>query len=1157
MEYILKKFKEAGIPAKNIEIGREYLVDNKDVSVLDNMEYCDFKQFKYPQFSKIQNVMPIENKERYNKLLLYLYKMGYSTVSGLFYSIHRFDDDNEEEKAMKTIINADKWVGHNLYSNIQSFCGKFTDVMKALELLEKDKERNKRYTQVKLKLYTSYFGDKYKGNKENDRTNLTSVTVLDEDRTMLEDYENNVLAGIVNSVSLSNEQKDKLISTLREATTKKEIATICNECNIKDFDAIYYYVAYAYVNFRVSNALKNIVCLATCISEEATVSLMEENDVRGDFAHRGEQFDDEFGISPIFILTYAIKKDKNHLLTNMYLKHKELYISEYKNAPYNKSQNMLRCISSVDKEMERKLIDEGKEDLQNKIIHDIATKTNCAVDVMEFFAGNRTKEDIYKLEKSLKQSNTFAFTNPIDATNDYIENYGFDEFTKKVLFISIFLSSGNVFCGILIRLGKKPYNEVISTERIRDIYTQLDEMDIEPTYLLKTVDYVNDTYGTSAMDRAKINDFYDRVYFKKKLENDRATYAKAFSKAGVESRLVALGIYEADFSEYKKEILDLFNDSSTIVQSALVRMFEKREEFREDIIEKLSSKKAKERELAARILVKWAKDEDINAVIKAHENEKTEKLKASFEKLLGNKLQLKSSENTEKKESTIEEIVDTLHKGNRKRTVEWAYETPFAKVHFEDGTECTDKYMQAIMLAYSAVNPAGVSSTANELANNLNKDELAIFVNELFDKWIAKGAEAKKRWVLYMASIHGGSDIVKKLNSNIKEWPLVARGAIAADAVYALALNPQPNAILIVDGLARKCKFKQVKSAAGNALAYAAKQLGISKSELEDRIVPTLDFDSNMERIFDYGTRKFKVVLLQTLELEIYDENGKKLKNMPAPGKKDDEVIAKQSNAEFKELKKQLKTVIESQSLRLNEALSVNRMWTVDKWNELFVANPIMHQFATGLVWGVYKDGVLTDTFRYMEDGTFNTVDEEEYKLDATNGLVGLVHPIELDADTVTTWREQLEDYEIKQPIKQLDREIFEVTDEEKEEVELTRYAGFVMSDYTLLGKMTKSGWYKGAPQDAGCFYEFYREDGEYGVQLDFEGCYVSAYGEEVTVYATRFYKTENFTYMKDWLTNDKATKLGEIPKRYFSEIVLQLKELTASCEERNPNWKK
>ena len=113
----------------------------------------------------------------------------------------------------------------------------------------------------------------------------------------------------------------------------------------------------------------------------------------------------------------------------------------------------------------------------------------------------------------------------------------------------------------------------------------------------------------------------------------------------------------------------------------------------------------------------------------------------------------------------------------------------------------------------------------------------------------------------------------------------------------------------------------------------------------------------------------------------VYDDKGKQLKNLPAPGKTDDPELSKTAKDAWKSLKKQLKTVATNQKLRLEQALSTQRYWDTDHWKELFVKNPVMRQFAIGLIWGVYEDKNLLNTFRHMEDGTFNTVDEEEYIL--------------------------------------------------------------------------------------------------------------------------------------------------------------------------------
>ena len=68
-------------------------------------------------------------------------------------------------------------------------------------------------------------------------------------------------------------------------------------------------------------------------------------------------------------------------------------------------------------------------------------------------------------------------------------------------------------------------------------------------------------------------------------------------------------------------------------------------------------------------------------------------------------------------------------------------------------------------------------------------------------------------------------------------------------------------------------------------MILAAKELGISKEELSDRIVPDLGFDAESKRTFNYGERSFVVYLTPSLELEIYDDGGKKIKNMPMQSK--------------------------------------------------------------------------------------------------------------------------------------------------------------------------------------------------------------------------------------------------------------------------------
>lgn len=219
-----------------------------------------------------------------------------------------------------------------------------------------------------------------------------------------------------------------------------------------------------------------------------------------------------------------------------------------------------------------------------------------------------------------------------------------------------------------------------------------------------------------------------------------------------------------------------------------------------------------------------------------------------------------------------------------------------------------------------------------------------------------------------------------------------------------------------------------------------------------------------------------------------------------------------------------------------------------------------MHQFAIGLIWGVYESQTLVQSFRYMEDGSFNTEEEDEFEL-PQNGLIGLVHPVELSEESKEAWTEQLSDYEITQPFEQLKRVVYQKQQAELEEKHLERFGGMIVNDLSLGSRLQGAGWYRGSVQDGGCFYTYYREDAEIGLgaELHFSGSYVAGDNDDVTVYDVRFYRAgtvQRGSYVYDEADDKKAICLKEVPERYFSEIVLQLTKATASSKEKNDGWK-
>jgi hypothetical protein len=343
-----------------------------------------------------------------------------------------------------------------------------------------------------------------------------------------------------------------------------------------------------------------------------------------------------------------------------------------------------------------------------------------------------------------------------------------------------------------------------------------------------------------------------------------------------------------------------------------------------------------------------------------------------------------------------------------------------------------------------------------------------------------------------------------------------------------------------------------------------AKQRGVLVTEvLGDRIVPNLGFDSRGEQIIDYGSRSFTATINPSLQIELKTADGKAIKSLPAPGANDDQAKAAAAKEAFSAQKKRLKSVASIQCLRLELALSNNRTWTKDEWTKLFVENPIMNMFAIGLIWGTYDTGgKLLNSFRYMEDGTFTNVDEDEVTL-APDAAVGLCHPLDLGDELIGRWKQQLADYEIRQPVEQLSRKVFRLDGEKKVADSVTEFGGAVMYAVSLLGKLKKLGWRNGSVQDAGSYNNFYKEDKKQGigVWLNFSGSYMGVDAtEEVTVYDAVFYKAgkvEYGSYVYDEVKPEDRLKLADIPPRLYSEVCYDIERATANRIRTDEGWEK
>lgn len=492
-----------------------------------------------------------------------------------------------------------------------------------------------------------------------------------------------------------------------------------------------------------------------------------------------------------------------------------------------------------------------------------------------------------------------------------------------------------------------------------------------------------------------------------------------------------------------------------------------------------------------------------------------------------------------------EELVNYITAGyekNNKKKIPFSELLDFSSVHYLRTEEKADpRLLEYYISEYMLLKQPQKIQTCEKIREFLAEEELRVFLKGLYEHWLEEGADTKYKNLLVPYLISAKTSDITDFKKQLDTWTENARGALAAFGVSAMAFNSMDLTLLLIDTISKKYKNKQVKAAAQNAMEEAAKALGITKEALGDKIIPDLGFNQKRERWFDYGTRKFKGILTEKLEVLVYDETGKQLKNLPKPGAKDQKEVAEKTYEFYKDLKKQLKTVVSNQKIRLEEAIMTGRKWKLKDWEQLFVHNPVMNGFAIGLIWEECSlKGSLTGTFRYMEDGSFNSIEEEEYELSEDSEIM-LLHPLDVPEEVTEKWKEQLTDYEIEQPALQLSMPVFELNSEELENTAVNRFEGKQVYFGTIRSVMEKYGWQKTSVLDAGGYEGYYYEDSSanIGIQMFFDFLYVGMAADElVTIKTIQFYekgKIEYGSYVYDEINDQNRIFPKAVPKKLMS----------------------
>ncbi len=321
-------------------------------------------------------------------------------------------------------------------------------------------------------------------------------------------------------------------------------------------------------------------------------------------------------------------------------------------------------------------------------------------------------------------------------------------------------------------------------------------------------------------------------------------------------------------------------------------------------------------------------------------------------------------------------------------------------------------------------------------------------------------------------------------------------------------------------------------------------------------------------------TAELVVTGTSSAELRWVRPDGKAQKSVPK--------AVKEEHAEelegLKGASKDLQKMLPAQRDRIENLYLDAKGWPYPVWRERYLDHPLVGTLARRLVWR-FTDGERTSSGVWHEG---RMVDRTGRTLDLAGGSarVELWHPIGEAPVEVMAWRDWLAELEIRQPFKQAHREVYLLTDAERNtRVYSNRFAAHVLKQHQFNALCGARGWknslrlmvddeYPPAtrPLPAHAIRaEFWVEGiGEhYGTDTTEAGTYIYVATDQVRFYAAD--ARENWAYsggggyapaVYGAGTADEPLALDEIPPLVFSEVMRDADLFVGVASvDNDPNW--
>jgi hypothetical protein len=371
---------------------------------------------------------------------------------------------------------------------------------------------------------------------------------------------------------------------------------------------------------------------------------------------------------------------------------------------------------------------------------------------------------------------------------------------------------------------------------------------------------------------------------------------------------------------------------------------------------------------------------------------------------------------------------------------------------------------------------------------------------------------------------------------------------VGNSALRVFAEIATPDAVGQLAWLKRRVRSPWALEEIDKAIREACAKAGLTADELEELSAATFDLDASGVRTmaFDNGVTATVKLDAGTVHVEWIDGGGNPIVLSPAEMKKAHPAAEKA----VRDLTTEMRNMLGVHRDRIERGYMRRNPWPYAVWRERYIDHVVVGSLARRLIWTFGEPGIAG----IYRNGGFVGIDGRLLPEPASDAPVRLWHPIDCDARDVLSWRTFLEAAGVTQPFKQTYREVYVLTDAERQTAMYSnRFAAHILRQHQFQALCRQRGWsfeYRGwwGPVDNGAD----RKLPEWGLSAEF---WVQSAGEDQSDAGVSLYiATDQVRFYEG---GQETVALETVPPVVFSEVMRDVDLFAGVCSIGNdPQWR-